>query len=60
MSRIIANSLDKETLMPTKNPFINTPYEKFYFWQSKKTPIYQEKDRALNEILRNFWNGKFD
>lgn len=58
ISRTIATSLDKETLMPTKNPFIGTPYEKIHFWQ--KTPKYSDQDRPLSEILRNFWNGKFE
>lgn len=56
--RELVKSLDRETLMLTKNPFIGTPYEKKYFWQN--TPKYSEKDRTLNEILRFFWNGKFD
>lgn len=62
MSRTIVRSLDKETLMPTKNPFVNSPYEKLYFWQPKriKIPIYSDQDRPLQEILRNFWNGKFE
>ena len=56
--RVIVNVLDKETLMPTRNPFIGTPYEKLHFWQ--RAPKYSGKDKFLNEILRNFWNGKFD
>lgn len=62
MSRTIVRSLDKETLMPIRNPFVNTPYEKLYFWQPKRIniPIYSDQDRPLQEILRNFWNGKFD
>ena len=58
MSRTIANSLDKDTLLPKTNPFLNTPYEKLSFWQ--RVPKYSNTDRPLNEILRNFWNGKFD
>lgn len=62
MSRLITNSLDKETLMPIRNPFIGTAYEDLRFWQPKriKIPIYSDEDRPLIEILRNFWNGKFD
>lgn len=62
MSKTVANSLDKETLIPTRNPFIDTPYEKLYFWQQKRTkiPVYSDQDRPLIEILRNFWNGKFE
>lgn len=56
----IVDSLDKETLMPTRNPFIDTPYENLSFWQRMKIPNYPDKDRPLKEILRNFWNGKFD
>lgn len=57
MSRIIAGSLDKETLMPTKNPFCGTPYEKLYFWE--KNSKNKDKDSKLWNTLRNFWNGKF-
>jgi len=62
LPRVIESCLDKTTLMPIHNPFINSPYEKLYFWQPKriKIPIYTDKDRPLKEILRNFWNGKFD
>lgn len=60
MTRIIADSLDKETLIPTKNPFIGTPYEKLSFWQRVNIPDYSDEERPLNEILRRFWNGKFD
>lgn len=52
--KIIA-SLDKETLLPTKNPFIGTAYEK-----KASTKKYPDKKRPLEEILRNFWNGKFE
>lgn len=55
MSKVISDVLDKDTLMPTRNPFIGTPYEKIHFWQ--KTPI---DSNPLNTILRNFWNGRFD
>lgn len=55
MPKIIVDSLDKDTLMPTKNPFIGTPYEKIHFW--KRTPI---DTNPIHKILRNFWNGKFD
>ena len=55
MPRIIVRSLDNDTLMPTRNPFIATPYERLHFWQ--KTPI---DANPLHKILRNFWNGKFD
>lgn len=60
--RIIVNSLNPKTLEPTKHPFINTPYENLHFWQPKRIriPEYSDQDRPLTEILRNFWNGKFD
>lgn len=56
--RVITSSLDKETLMPTKNPFIGSPYEKLSFWQ--KAPKYSDNDKPLKEILRSFWNGHFE
>lgn len=61
LPKVIVNSLNKETLMPTKNPFIGTPYEEPSFlkkWLPQKK--YSDQDRPLQEILRNFWNGKFD
>lgn len=60
MSKIIANALDKETLIPLKNPFIGTPYENLSFWQRVNIPDCSDEERPLNEILRRFWNGKFD
>ncbi len=51
----IINSLDKENLKPIKNPFTNTPYEKNVIAQK-----YSDLERPLQEILQNFWNGKFD
>jgi hypothetical protein len=61
MPRIIESCLDKKTLLPMHNPFVNSPYERLYFWQPKRIriPIYTDQDRPLQEILRNFWNGKF-
>lgn len=58
--RVIINALDEETLLPTKNPFIGTPYENLSFWQRVDMPNYSDQERPLNEILRNFWNGKFE
>jgi hypothetical protein len=60
MSKIIAESLDPKTLNITKNPFIGTPYENLSFWQRVNIPNYSDEERPLNEILRHFWNGKFD
>jgi len=60
MAKVIANSLEKTTLIPTKNPFIGTPYEKLSFWQRVNIQDYSDEKRPLNEILRHFWNGKFE
>jgi len=60
MTKVIADSLDKETLMPTRNPFVRTPYERLSFWQRADIPNYPNEERPLKEILRNFWNGNFD
>lgn len=60
MSKIIADSLDKTTLMPIRNPFIGTSYENLSFWQRVNIPNYSDEERPLNEILRHFWDGKFD
>lgn len=60
MAKVIVDSLDAKTLMPTKNPFIGTPYEKLSFWQRVNLPEYSDEQRPLSEILRRFWNGKFD
>lgn len=58
ISRLIANCLDKETLLPVKNPFTKSPYEHLSFF--KRINIRLCKDRTLKEILKDFWNGKFD
>lgn len=55
----IINSLDKEKLELTKNPFIYTPYEKLSFWQRVNIPNSSDEKRSVNEILRHCWNGKF-
>lgn len=55
MSKVISDVLDNDTLTPTRNPFIGTPYNRKHFWQ--KTPI---DSNPLNNILRNFWNGRFE
>lgn len=61
MPRIIASSLDQETLIPAGNPFIGTPYENLSFWQRVNlTPHDKNEEISLHEILRNFWNGKFN
>lgn len=60
MSRTIAECLDKETLMPKRNPFVGTPYENLSIGQRIRIPYYNDAQRPLPEILRNFWNGNFD
>lgn len=58
--KIIVSVLDKETLMPTKNPFTGTPYENLSFWQRLNKAGSSGDINLLNEILRRFWNGEFD
>lgn len=60
MTRVITDVLDKDTLMPTRDPFVGTPYEKLSFWQRVSIPDYSDAERPLPEILRRFWNGKFE
>lgn len=60
MSRSVVGSLDRTTLIPIKNPFIGTPYERLSLWRRINIPYYIDEQRPLTEILRNFWNGKFD
>lgn len=55
----ILDSIDKETLLPTKNPLKDTPYEDLTFMQRIRKNNYSDKDRPLDEILRKFYNGKF-
>lgn len=59
-SRDITRCLDEQTLMPIENPFIGTPYEQLSFWQRINIPYYSDEQRPLSEILRNFWNWKFN
>jgi hypothetical protein len=60
LPKVIVMSLDRETLMPTKNPFIGTPYENLSFWQRANIQNHSGDKNSLNEIIRRFWNGKFD
>jgi len=60
ISRVLIDALDKEALIPTRNPFIGTPFKPLSFWQILKTPNYSDEARPQQEILRRFWNGKFD
>ena len=61
MSKTITESLDKNTIHPNKQPFIDTAFEKLFFWQPKriKIPVYSDEERPLIEIIRSFWNGDF-
>ncbi len=59
MARVISEALDKDTLIPTKNPFIGTAYDKLSFWQRLNIPKHPTKEKPLKEILRDFWDGKF-
>lgn len=58
--RVITDVLDKETLMPRKNPFIDTPYENLSFWQRFNKTRSSENTNSLSRILQHFWDGKFD
>lgn len=61
MSKTISESLDKNTIRSNKHPFIDTAFEKLFFWQPKriKIPVYSDEERPLTEIVRSFWNGDF-
>lgn len=56
----IIEALDKENLKPLQNPFLGTPYEKLPLRQRENLTEDLNKERSLNEILKDFWNGKFD
>lgn len=51
----IIGSLDKENLTLVRNPFIGTPYE-----QGIVGSEHSDKELPLQEILRRFWNGRFE
>jgi len=56
-----ADVLDKKTLLPTSNPFAHSPYNASYINDAKTTSfIKSNKNRSLEELLNDFWNGKFD
>lgn len=50
----LVNALDIETLTPKKDPFIGTPYGKDMCHEKNSN-----KHKSLDEILFNFWNGRF-
>lgn len=56
LSRRIANSIDKENLIPAKNPLTGVPYQK----DLSKFQKLQLKLSPINNTLRNFWNGSFE
>lgn len=57
----IIDSLDKDTLKPVKNPFKESPYvDKSIFEKLGLKHNKQKEEILLDEILRNFWNGKFE
>lgn len=61
MSRRIADCLDPQTLSPTNNPFINSPYEKLSIKQKiMYSNLSKKEDLSLEELLRNFWNCRFE
>lgn len=51
----IVDAMDKENLTLMRNPFIGTPYE-----QDIVGSEHSNKERPLQEILRHFWNGRFE
>lgn len=56
LSKRIIESLDKNTLLPKTNFTQNSPYRKFSLKEILLSPI---KDEKYDQIIRNFWNGKF-
>lgn len=56
----IVNSLDPETLVPIKNPFVNSPYKKQTLLKRKPQNNQVDENKLLNHLLRQFWNGKFN
>ncbi len=56
LSKRIANSIDKDSLIPVKNPFAGSPYQD----NSSFIKKMQLKLNPLNEMLKNFWNGTFE
>lgn len=56
LSRRIANSINHDSLTPTKNPFGGSPYQdKLSSFQK-----LQLKLNPLNKLLKKFWNGEFE
>lgn len=56
----VVNTLDSKTLIPIKNPFINSPYEKQTLLKRKPQNNQVNENKLLNHLLKQFWNGKFD
>lgn len=57
LSKRMAKSIDKETLVPIRNPLASVPYKEGDLSLYQKLQI---KINPLNGILRNFRNGEFD
>jgi len=53
LSRTVIDSLNSN-LVPIKNSFANSPYEKLSVWDR----LFGADEDELNQLLRDFWNGK--
>lgn len=58
-TRTIANSLNKEALLPAKDPFYKTSYGKLPFF-NKLFNTAPSLDADKSKILKRFWNGDFN
>lgn len=60
--RYIVKALDEKSLLPMRNPFINTPYGNTSFWQlfRRKINVNTDKDVQFDQLLNDFWNGKYN
>jgi len=59
MSRKIVESLDRETLLPTRNPFIGSPYEQLPSLKRIIHSFKTDKSKNTDDLLRAFWDGQF-
>jgi len=59
MSKIIIGCLDRETLLPTRNPFVGTPYEQLPLRQRLSHLLTADKSKTIDGKLRDFWDGRF-
>lgn len=60
MSKTIIGSLDKETLLPTRNPFVGTSYEQLPMLRRTIQSLKLNSFKSTKEVIRDFWNGKFE